>query len=189
MCKLITYLYLCLFFLVSVAVWSLSHGLTLATPCTVTQLLCPWDFPGKNAGVGCHFLLQGLFLTQGLNPSLLCLLHWQVDSLPLSHQGSCFFVVVGQPLSRAQLFMTLWTATCQVSLSFTISQSLLKLMSIELMMPSNHLILLSPSPPALNLSEHQCLFQWVNSLHQVARVLELQLKHQFFQWIKRVDFL
>ena len=53
-----------------------------------TRLLCPWDFPRKNTGVGCHFLFQGIFLTQGSNPSLLCLLHWQVDSLPLSHQGS-----------------------------------------------------------------------------------------------------
>ena len=38
--------------------------------------------PGKNTGVGCHFLLQGIFLTQGWNPWLLQLLHWQVDSLP-----------------------------------------------------------------------------------------------------------
>ena len=49
--------------------------------------------------------------------------------------------------------------------------------------------LLSPSPPALNLSQHQGLFQWVSSLHQVAKVLELQLKHQSFQWIFRIDFL
>ena len=35
------------------------------------RLLCPWDFPGKNTGVGCHFLLQGIFLTQGSNPGLL----------------------------------------------------------------------------------------------------------------------
>ena len=52
------------------------------------RLLCPWDFPGKYTGVGCHFLLQGIFLTQGWNLSLLHLLHWQVDSLPLSHLGS-----------------------------------------------------------------------------------------------------
>ena len=51
----------------------------------VSRLPCPWDFPGKNTGVGCHFLLQGIFPTQGWNPHLL---HWQVDSLPLSHQGS-----------------------------------------------------------------------------------------------------
>ena len=43
-----------------------------------TRLLCPWDFPGKNTGVGCHFLLQGIFLTQGSSSSLLSLLHWQV---------------------------------------------------------------------------------------------------------------
>ena len=43
------------------------------------------EFPGKNTGMGCHFLLQGIVLTQGLN---LGLLHWQADSLPLSHLGS-----------------------------------------------------------------------------------------------------
>ena len=45
----------------------------------------PWDFPGKNTGVGSHFLLQRLFPTQESNP---CLLHWQEDYLPLSQQGS-----------------------------------------------------------------------------------------------------
>ena len=49
------------------------------------RLLCPWDFPGKNTGVGCHFLLQGIFPAQGWNPHLM---YWQADSLPLSHQGS-----------------------------------------------------------------------------------------------------
>ena len=39
-----------------------------------TRLLCPWDFPGKNPGVGCHFLHQGIFATEGSN---LCLLHWR----------------------------------------------------------------------------------------------------------------
>ena len=48
------------------------------------RLLCPWDFSGKNTGVGCHALLQGIFLTQGLNPCLLCLLHWLAGSLPLA---------------------------------------------------------------------------------------------------------
>ena len=45
----------------------------------------------------------------------------------------------------------------------------------------------SPSPPAFNPSQHQGLFQWVSSLHQVAKVLELQLQHQSFQWIFRTD--
>ena len=47
----------------------------------------------------------------------------------------------------------------------------------------------SPSPPALNLSQHQGLFKWVSSLHQVAKVLEFQLQHQSFQWTLRTDFL
>ena len=62
----------------------------------------------------------------------------------------------GQSLSRVQLFATLWTAASQASLSINNSQSLLKLMSIVLEMPSNHLILLFPSP-AFNLSQHQGL--------------------------------
>ena len=49
------------------------------------SLLCLWDFPGKNTGEGCHFLLQGILPTQRSNP---CLLRWQVGSLPLSLQGS-----------------------------------------------------------------------------------------------------
>ena len=75
-----------------------SHGRTLhacsvAKSCTTLQphglypsrLLCPRVLPSKTTGVGWHFLLQGVFLTQRLNPSPL---HWQADSLPLSHQGS-----------------------------------------------------------------------------------------------------
>ena len=49
--------------------------------------------------------------------------------------------------------------------------------------------LLSPSPPVPNPSQCQSLFQWVNSLHEVAKVLELLLQHQSFQWIFRTDFL
>ena len=49
-------------------------------------------------------------------------------------------------------------------------------------------LLSSPSPPAPNPSQHQSLFQWVSSLHQVTKVLELQLQHQSFQWICRIDF-
>ena len=49
--------------------------------------------------------------------------------------------------------------------------------------------LLSPSPPALNLSQHQGLFQWASSLHQVAKISEFQLQHQSFQWTPRTDLL
>ena len=63
---------------------------TLCDPmdCSPARLLCPWNFPGKNTGVDCHFLLEGIFPTQGSNLYLLNLLHWQVDSLPLSYVGS-----------------------------------------------------------------------------------------------------
>ena len=99
-----------------------------------------------------------------------------------------YFVVVWS-LSHVQLFAIPWTGACQASLSITNSQSLLKLMSIESVMPSNHLILsrallLLPSMfPSIG------LFQWVSFLHQVAKVLELQLQHQSFQWIFSVYFL
>ena len=66
-----------------------------------------------------------------------------------------------QSLSPVQLLVTPWTAACQASLSITNSWSLSKLMSIELVIPSKHLILcrLPPSPPAFNFSQHQGFFQ------------------------------
>ena len=58
---------------------------SFATPRTVAcQALCPWNFLGKNIGVGCHFLLQGIFLIQGSNPGLL---HWQADALTSEPPG------------------------------------------------------------------------------------------------------
>ena len=54
-----------------------------------SRLLCPWDFPGTNTRMGCHLLHQGIFPTQGSNPHLL---HWQADSVPLSHLGSSCIV-------------------------------------------------------------------------------------------------
>ena len=90
--------------------------------------------------------------------------------------NSCLSV---HSLSRVRLFAAPWTAARQAFLPIINSQSLLKLMSIELVVPTNHLILchlllLLPSPPSFNLSQHQGLFQWVSSSHQVAKVLEFQ---------------
>ena len=93
------------------------YGLYLA------RLLCPWDSLGKNTGVGSYAPLQGVFLIQRWNPHLF-------SSVQL--------------LSHVRLFVTPWTAAHQASLSITNSQSLLKLKSIELVMPSNHLILCRP---------------------------------------------
>ena len=89
---------------------------TLGDPkdCSPARILCSWDFSGKNTDVGCHFLLHHLI----------------------------FFCC-----SVAQSCPTLcnpWTAACQASLSFTISPSLVKLVSTELVMPTNHLILCRP---------------------------------------------
>ena len=68
--------FVCVSSVVSDSLWP--HGVKPA------RLLCLWDFPGKNTGIRCHFLLQGTFLTQGLNTHLL---HWQADSLPLVSPG------------------------------------------------------------------------------------------------------
>ena len=78
-------------------------------------LLCCWDFPGKNTGVGCHFLLQAIFPTVGLNPHLLCLLHWQAGSLPLVPLGKLIYArkVKVKTLSRVRLFATPWTVAYQ----------------------------------------------------------------------------
>ena len=133
-----------------------------------TRLLYPWDFPGKNTGMGCHFFLQGISPTQGSNPCLSHLgrlftiwatreTHHKIDdqswkrlhtqrqeNLSLSHLG---ILTQNQFSSVAQLCPILcdpWTAACQASLSIINSQSLLKLMCIESVMPSNHLILCHP---------------------------------------------
>ena len=91
-----------------------------------------------------------------------------------------------QSLSRVRLFVTPWTAARQASLSITNSQSLLKFMSIESDIQPSH-PLSSPSLLTFNLSQHQSLFQWVSSLHQVAKVLEFQLQHQSFQWTMNIQ--
>ena len=91
------------------------------------------------------------------------------------------FVVV-QSFSHVQLFVTPWTAACQASLSFTSSRSLLKLMSIESVLPSNYLIFCCPLLPLTSIFPSIRVFSNESgSSHQVAKVLELQLQLQFFQ--------
>ena len=93
-----------------------------------------------------------------------------------------------QSLSCVRLLVTPWIAARQASLSIINSQSLLKLMSIESVMSSSHLILCHPLLLLPSISpSHQGLFKWVSSLHQVAKVLEFQLHHQSFQRIFRTD--
>ena len=63
------------------------------------RLLCAWDFPGKNTGVGCHSLLQGIFPTQGSNPHLLCLLRSRWILYPLRHLGAKYYLYCLQHFS------------------------------------------------------------------------------------------
>ena len=111
---------------------------------------------------------------------------WSLAAFPRKVSLHLQMFVV-QSLRHVCLFATLWTAAPQASLSFIISWSLLKLMSIEVVMPSPPLS--SPSPPAFSLSQYQGLFKWVSSLHQVVKVLEFQLQPQSFQWTPWTDLL
>ena len=129
-----------------------------------------WDENCSLPGCSIHVMLQARILgwlaissCRGYSwpwnwtPScLLCLLPWQEDSLPLRNKGSSreaiiYYIFIARTcfssvhsLSRVRLFATPWTAACQASLSITNSQSPPKPMSIESVMPSNHLILCSP---------------------------------------------
>ena len=102
-------------------------------------------------------------------------------SMFYAKQGGNTSLVV-QLLNCVQLFEILWTAVCQAFLPFIISQSLLRFMSIESVMLSNHLIFCNPLLPLpLIFPSIRGLFQRVSSFHQVAKVSELQLQHQSFQ--------
>ena len=86
--------------------------------------------------------------------------------------------------------VTPWITARQASLSITNSRSSLRLMSIELVMPSSHLILCHPLLLlAPNPSQHQSLFQWVNSSCEVTKVLEIQLYYHSFRRNPRADLL
>ena len=111
-----------------------------------TRLLPPWDFPGKSTGVGCHCLLQTTaFQSRSVAQSCLTLCDPMNRSTP------------GLPVYHQRPEFT-QTHVHRVS---------------DAIQPSHPLS--SPSPPAPYPSQHQSLFQWVNSLHEVAKVLEFQL--------------
>ena len=107
-----------------------------------------------------------------------CCLNLVVKTTYMFHQ-----IRSDQSLSRVWLFATPWIEARQASLSITNSRSSLRLTSIESVMPSSHLILCHPLllPPSTFPASGS--FQWVSSSHQVAKVLEFQLQHQFFQRI------
>ena len=137
--------------------------------------LCPLIGP-----TGClHILLTQLTLVE-LNLGYL-----HCGPIPLMHINWKFTIYF-----KWKETATPWTAACQASLCPSPTPEV-----SSNSYPSSqwcHPIISSPvvcSPLALNLSQHQGLFQWASSLHQVAKVLEFQLQHQSFQRILRTDFL
>ena len=165
---------------VCVCVYSQSLGrvqLFVAPGTVAARLLCQWNFPGKNTGVGYHFLLQGIFPIQGLNSRLL---HWQADSLPLTPLGSSKWsesesgsVVSDSQMSIlnpcywkfssvAQSCLTLCTPVDCSMPGFSVHHQLLELAQAHVHLVSDAIkpshLLLSPSPPVINLSRHQGLF-------------------------------
>ena len=140
-------------------------GLTLCDPmdCNPPGSSVHWDFPGKNTGVGCHFLLQGIFSTEGSNLSLGKWVLYQ-----LNYQGSLEIIINefkkyehlhAQSWSHVQLFMTLDTVACQAPLSMGFSRQWVAISSSRELNP-RLLYLLHWQADSLPLAppEHLCLF-------------------------------
>ena len=154
---------------------------------SVTSFLLPDTLPRLSGHIYCSSLLLYMLIFHHLTVSengknhiwFLCL----YSRLAHSRGACCCSVVQSCPTLCNPM-----DCSTQASLSSTI-WSLLTLMSIESVMPSNHLILCHPLLFLSSVPQHQDLFQWVSSSHQVVKVLEVQLQHQSFQWIFRTDFL
>ena len=161
------------------------HGLYLA------RLLCPKNFPSKNPGVNCHFLLQGIFPTQVLNPRLLHLLHWQVDSLPMHY--------LRNPWGEKKIY----THTHRVQFSQSVMSDSLWPHWLQHTRPlcpstttgaySNSCPLSRWCHPTISSSVipfSSCLQSFpASGSFPVSQLMEFQLQHQSFQWLFRTDFL
>ena len=152
------------------------------------------EFPSKNTGMGCHFLLQGsswprdLICILGIGRQILY--QWATRK---DHTGPSHFLFSVQFSSVAQSCPTLHDPVDCSTPGLPVHRQLPEFTQTRVhwvggdaIQPSHPL----PSPsPAFNLSHNKGLFQWVSSSQQVAKVLEFQLQHQSFQWIFRTDFL
>ena len=133
-----------------------------------SRLLCPCNSAGKNTGVGCHALLQGIFPTQGLNPRLLHLLHWQAGSLPLvppiqnkkfKRENKDFFptyVIIEHWVEFPVLFGKFWSITYFVH------------NSVYMSVPVSRFI-----PPPLPSSVSRSLFSMLVSLFLLCKYVHL----------------
>ena len=135
--------------------------------------------PGGLPSIGSHRV--------GHNWSDLVVVVVKMQSHLVKHHSSISSV---QSLSCVRLFATPWNTARQASL---VHHQLPESTQTHVpwvgnaIQPSHPLS--SPSPPALNTSQHQVLFQWVNSSHDMSKVLEFQLQHQSFQWTPRTNLL
>ena len=147
-----------------------SSILAWSIPCT--------EEPGGLQSIGSHRVWHDWSDLTATHP----LVFYQFSSVQFSHQ-------VWFSDSKCLTLCDPMDCSTPGSLSITNFRSLYKLMSIESVMPSNHLTLCRPLlfPPSV--FSGSGLFEWVSSLHQVAKGLEFQLQHQSFQWIFRTDFL
>ena len=149
----------------------------------LTRILCPslltvWFWIGHSAPLS-------LFLTWKIWIIMVIELLWDQTEAPITITALQISSVLS--FSRVWLFATPWTAACQASLSITNPWSLLKLMSIELVMQSNHLILCCPlllMPfPSIRVFSNESV------IHIRWPKYEFQLQHQSFQWTLRTDLL
>ena len=148
-------------------------------------LYSPWNSPGQNTEWVALPFSRGSSQPRDPNPGLL---HCRQILYQLSHEGS-----PRTDSSVAELCLTICDPMDWSTPSFPVHQQLPELAQTHIHWVGDAIQpfhpLLSPSPPAFNLSQYQGLSRWVSSSNQVAKVLEFQLQHQSFQWIFRTDFL
>ena len=172
---------------VGFVVQSSSRVQLFATPQTVAhQAPLSSGFPRLEYWSGLPFPTPGIFLTQGSNPHVLCL---------LSLAGG-FFITAPPGVQFSSVAESCPTFCNPMDCSrsgFPVHHQLPELAQTHVHWVSDAIQPSHPlsfsSPPTFNLSQHQGLFKWVSSSHQMAKVLEFQHQHQSFQWILRTDFL
>ena len=164
---------------------------TLHRSClTLLWLLCPWDSSGKNTWVGCRASSRG-----SSQPRDQTCISW----VSCIGRGSVALVTLEKPIvqnlccSVAKSCLTLCNPMdCSISgfpvLNYTPEFPQTHALWVDDDIEPSH-PLSSPSPPALNLSQHQDLFHWVGCSHQVVKVLELSASASVLQWTFRTDFL
>ena len=122
------------------------------------QTPCPWDFRGKNTGWGCHFLLQGIFPTQGSNQHLLRLLHWQANSYLLSHRKRFSFTTRSTVLFNQVEFLPAFSSWHQ-PIFWIVSSHAFYSVTIFFSLTSQDEQVLPPPPPDCKTSNYVTPFQ------------------------------